>query len=287
MAPFKNVFDRQVDRKFTFRGTTRGPDINERVVYEGEVAPAAGGELFTITNVTGHLLTGGKDVGRTLDPARFTGRTRQEVQRKLARALDGVSFTDSGDLLLAEVERDRSQRNKGSAYTPSRAPKRPVQTEPAEKLVFGLKVGDPELGKVFEAACADWVRQHASEFDGGDMTPAQQAVAVERTQANVRSMARLLERWALTGKVKKLTAQEVEDARVWLKQRHRWQPIRRRQGEPIGREYFPEPEPTELAARDPRSMSFEELQQIEKERQRRVRAQKNLHYGANGLGDIR
>lgn len=285
---YKNVFDRQVDRKFKFRGATKDPDILSRVIYTGEIVPAAGGRFYTITNVRGRMLNNNTDTGRTLDASQFTGRSRREVQQKLTRALESVSFTDSGDPLRNELAEAQRARNRSSAHTERTVTREPVQAEPQEKLVFGLKVGDPALGKIFEAACADWVRQHASEFDGSDMTPSQRAVAVERMQTNIRSMSRLLEQWALTGKIRVLTAQEVEDARVWLKQRHRWQPIHRKHGETIGREYFPEPDERkpEPAAKDPRSLSFEELRQIEKNRQRRVQRDKNLSNVRNGLGVV-
>lgn len=267
----ENAFERQANRKFTFRGTTRGNDPNEMVVYTGEIVSAAGGELFTIDHVTSRLLNGGKDVGRTLNPQKFIGHSRQAVQRKLVSALSDVTFSDTGDPLLREFKEAERKRRSNAAYTEGSVVREPAPEQP--KLVFGLEVGDPKLGQIFAAACEDWVQRHAAEFDTTGMSEAEAAAMVANMEINSRSIARLLEKWSIEGKIKVLTHQEVQDARVWLEQRGFWIPLRRQRGVPAGREYFPESEPVAEKAvqHDPRKMSFEELQRIEKARQAAAR----------------
>lgn len=240
--------------RFRARWTTKdGETLNVAGVIK-----RLGGDMFGISDVQVTLL-GGKPAHRALDGSVFTALSQRGVVEKLNKYLSKVSVTHDVDPLKLEMEKDRRERNRETSYTEGSV-KREAAPEPAEKLVFGLKVGDPALGKIFEAACSVWVRQHSSEFDGTGMTDGQRALAVENMNANIRSMARLLERWALGGQIKACTAQEVQDARVWLEQRGFWKPIRRQRGQSAGREYFPAPEAApEPAEVDPRKLSFAEL----------------------------
>lgn len=277
MTQYGNAFQRAANRPFKFTANWRTPD-GEHLQVSGILANIAGGRLWVTRDATATLL-GGKPAHRT--PPSITGNSLGDLQDKLERTFSRVVISRERDPLKAAIAHDRSVRNRSSAYTEKRTIRRePALAKPAEKLIFGLKLGDPALARIVRAACIDWARQHADlfELDRAAMSDGARALAIERGQANLRSVARLLEQWALTGKISCCTAQEVEDAHAWLEQRHYWQPIQRKRGQSMGWEYFPEPEPTEPAQSEfnPRTAPFEELKKRVLAERRRTMARKNL-----------
>lgn len=285
MTQYGNAFQRAANRPLRFTANWRTTD-GEQLQVSGIIANVAGGRIWITRDATA-TLPGGKPAQHT--PPTISGSSLGDLQDKLERTFSRVVISRDRDPLKIEMEHDQRQRNRSSAHAERTVSQQPVVQQESPK-VFGLAPDDKEnLAKLFNQAFRSWAFEHKDleEYSDRNKTPEQIAQAQANLRQNVASMSELIFHWARTGHLKVLDASALDEAEAFLKQRHHWF-VQRKRGEPMATPFTPpEPAAPKLMQKSARSMSFEELRQIERARQRRVLREKGLHYSNNGLGDVR
>jgi hypothetical protein len=286
---YANPFVRNAQRKTRFEGTYKSSG-GELIRYTGTIVNIGSGAIWTVQDVKGTLALSGKPAGLSLNTEKFQAPSLDGLRQKLASVLGGLQIWKDEDSLRAEMEADEKARRRGSSYVPGSV-KREAAPAPEPKKIFGLDPSDNAgLAKLFDTAFYAWAIENrdTAEFSDKGKTPEEIAQAKRDLEKNIAGMSTLLMEWARKGTITVLSLQEVRDAAAFLKQRGHWFGQRER-GKPMASEYVSQPEAEstpEPAEKDPRSMTFEELQQIERERQQRVRREKGLRHDVNNLGKV-